>query len=98
MIIAGETEVFSENLLQCQFVHHKSHVTWSGLERGPRSSLSNSLLSATDSLRINYVSFLWAGADHRQKTDLNSSVATGTRGNLWVTLWFISPYSLQQKT
>jgi hypothetical protein len=27
MIIAGETEVFSENLLQCQFVHHKSHVT-----------------------------------------------------------------------
>jgi hypothetical protein len=25
--LPGETEVFGENLLQCHFVHHKSHMT-----------------------------------------------------------------------
>jgi hypothetical protein len=30
--LAGETEVLGENLPQRQYIHHKSHMTWPGLE------------------------------------------------------------------
>jgi hypothetical protein len=33
--LAEETEVLGENLLQRQFVHHKSHLTKPGREPGP---------------------------------------------------------------
>jgi hypothetical protein len=33
--LAGETEVLGENLLPCQFDHHKSHTARPGLEPGP---------------------------------------------------------------
>jgi hypothetical protein len=32
--LAGETEVLGEKLPRCRFVHHKSHMTWAGLETG----------------------------------------------------------------
>jgi hypothetical protein len=32
--LTGETEVLGENLSQCNFVHHKSHITGSRLEPG----------------------------------------------------------------
>jgi hypothetical protein len=30
--LVEETEAITENLPQCQFVHHKSHITWPGNE------------------------------------------------------------------
>jgi hypothetical protein len=39
--LEGETEVLGEILPQCQFVHHKSHMTWPGLEPGQRWEASD---------------------------------------------------------
>jgi hypothetical protein len=33
--LGGENEVLGENLPQCNFAHHKSHMTWPRLEPGP---------------------------------------------------------------
>jgi hypothetical protein len=33
--LEGETEVLGENLSQCHFAHHKSHLTRPGREPGP---------------------------------------------------------------
>jgi hypothetical protein len=34
--LAGKAEVLGENLSQFRFVHHKSHMTWIGIEPGKR--------------------------------------------------------------
>jgi hypothetical protein len=33
--LAEETEVLRDNLPQCLFAYHKSHMTWPGLKPGP---------------------------------------------------------------
>jgi hypothetical protein len=33
-MLGSRTEVLAENLPQCRFVHHKSHMTWPGIELG----------------------------------------------------------------
>jgi hypothetical protein len=33
-IVAGETEIFGENLPQCHIIHHESHITLFGFEPG----------------------------------------------------------------
>jgi hypothetical protein len=33
--IAGENQVLGENLPQCHFAYHKSHMSWPGFEPGP---------------------------------------------------------------
>jgi hypothetical protein len=34
--LTGKIEVLGENIPQYCFVHHKSHMTWPGLEPGPQ--------------------------------------------------------------
>jgi hypothetical protein len=38
--LAGETEVLGENLFQFHVVHHKSHMSWPGLEPGNNNCLT----------------------------------------------------------
>jgi hypothetical protein len=40
--VAEETEVLADTMSQCHFVHHKSRMTWPGLEPGqPRQKASD---------------------------------------------------------
>jgi hypothetical protein len=54
MRIGREKEVLGEDLFQYRFVHHKSHITWPGLEPGPRCGkpATNRLSYGTASLEL----------------------------------------------
>jgi hypothetical protein len=47
--LVGQTEVLGENLPQCHFVHHISHMTWPGANPGRRGGkpMTNRLSYAT---------------------------------------------------
>jgi len=34
-VLTGKSETPGETLSPCQFVHHKSHMDWRGIEPGP---------------------------------------------------------------
>jgi hypothetical protein len=55
----GETEVFRENLPQCHFIYHKSHMTWPGANPGRRSgkpAINN--LSYGTAISVKYILIL----------------------------------------
>jgi hypothetical protein len=33
--LENETKVLAQNVSQCNFIYHKSHKNWSGMEPGP---------------------------------------------------------------
>jgi hypothetical protein len=59
--VAGETQVLGENLTQCRSVHHRSHMTWPGIELGqPKWDNSiNKMETAFSETSMNFYSAIW---------------------------------------
>jgi hypothetical protein len=47
--LAGKTEALEENQLYCHTVHHKSHMTWPGIEQSP--SCTDTLFGGSRNLK-----------------------------------------------
>jgi hypothetical protein len=57
--LAGKTEVLGENMPQCRFVHHKSHMSDPGSNPGPHGgkSATNSLSYSTAISQLTFTIF-----------------------------------------